>query len=504
MDNEEEERFDSPEQFVARIKEICSIDRETHEEIDDGLRDFITAVSAFHRDHDVVEDHVQHGCFELLTSGLFKDHRDYVRRQFIHSLIQEDEYPILQIMTTFLLYDGRSDEETFMFMQREGLFPRLLELIKSGRYDETPVHTMLLELLCEITRIQQLSRDDLQMVDDAFVLYLFQLIEQLSDDASDPYHFAIVRILLVINEQYMCFSQDESIGASNVADPLPNRIIKILSSYGPAYRTFGENLILLLNRQTELGPQLLILKVLYLLFTNPPTFEYFYTNDLHVLVDVILRNLLDLDPSLEDDDSSPIVSPQGVGQRALRHTYLRVLYPLLKNTQLAGQDGNYKRDELRRVLRLLASSSSQHFAPADSTVVRLVTRCRQIDWLHEASDEPEPESEHEQADLSPMKSPPSDTDVAKRLLGMNNIEAGISSLSVLDVTAKVEKEEKKQRPLVPPRRRGNKKTVQLDVPAAAASAENGKLKVKPMIPKPRRSRSEQLRDQSPFSDRATG
>lgn len=327
------------------------------------------------------------------------------------------------------------------------------------------------------------------MVDDAFILYLFQLNEQLSDDATDPYHYAIIRILLVINEQYMCFSQDDGLGEVHTSDPLPNRIIKILSTYGPAYRTFGENLILLLNRQVDLGPQLLILKMLYLLFVTPQTFEYFYTNDLHVLVDVILRNLLDLDPGLEDEDSSPIYTPGGVGQRALRHTYLRVLYPLLKNTQLSEDNGNYKREELRRVLRLLASSSSQHFAPADGTVVRLVTRCRQIEWLRDDSDE------HE----SPLKSAVSDTDVAKRLLGMTNVEAGISSLSVLDVAAKVEKEEKKQRPLVPPRRRG-KKSIQLEVPPVEA---NGKLKVKPMIPKPRRARSDQHRDKSPFSDRAT-
>ena len=40
--------------------------------------------------------------------------------------------------------------------------------------------------------------------------------------------------------------------------------------------------------------QLLILKLLYLLFTTPGTEEYFYTNDLRVLVDVFIRELLDL------------------------------------------------------------------------------------------------------------------------------------------------------------------------------------------------------------------
>lgn len=46
--------------------------------------------------------------------------------------------------------------------------------------------------------------------------------------------------------------------------------------------------------------QLLVLKILYLLFSTPGTSEYFYTNDLCVLVDVFLRELVDLD---EDQES---------------------------------------------------------------------------------------------------------------------------------------------------------------------------------------------------------
>ena len=99
---------------------------------------------------------------------------------------------------------------------------------------------------------------------------------------------------------------------------LTNKVVKVLSAQGPRYKTFGENIILLLNREDETSLQLLTLKLLYLLFTTPPTYEYFYTNDLHVLVDILVRNLLDL-----PEDSS-----------ALRHTYLRVLYPLLEHTQL--------------------------------------------------------------------------------------------------------------------------------------------------------------------------
>lgn len=34
------------------------------------------------------------------------------------------------------------------------------------------------------------------VIDDSFILYLFQLIEQLSDDADDPYHYPIIRVLV--------------------------------------------------------------------------------------------------------------------------------------------------------------------------------------------------------------------------------------------------------------------------------------------------------------------
>lgn len=39
---------------------------------------------------------------------------------------------------------------------------------------------------------------------------------------------------------------------------------------------------------------MLILKLLYEIFTTPETFEYFYTNDLRVLIDVFIRELYDL------------------------------------------------------------------------------------------------------------------------------------------------------------------------------------------------------------------
>lgn len=223
-----------------------------------------------------------------------------------------------------------------------------------------------------------------------------------------------------------------------------NRILKLLSLHGPTYRTFGENLILLLNRESTFSAQLLILKLLYLLFTTPSTYEYFYTNDLHVLVDVIIRNLLDLDHSHLD---TAFASEDG--QVTLRHTYLRVLCPLLRNTQLSKEGSNYKREDVRKLLHLLANRSSAHFGPVDETVLRLVMRCKQIEWIKEKGDE-----QVEEIEQTLSKVAPRDAQVAKHILGMSLEEAGVSNLSVADVSAKVAKE----RPRVPAPRRNKKKT----------------------------------------------
>jgi hypothetical protein len=204
---------------------------------------------------------------------------------------------------------------------------------------------------------------------------------------------------LVLNEQYMVASTTAAVDPSLASVPLTNRVIKVLSVHGPHFRTFGENIILLLNRETETSLQLLILKLLYLLFTTKATYEYFYTNDLRVLLDVIIRNLLDL--------------PNEV--MALRHTYLRVLSPLLAHTQLS-QPPHYKRDEILKVLRILSSVGNAHFAPADETTVRLVDRVAKVEWLAQGEEGSEG----------------GDAEVARRLLGISlSPTQSASSVSVV-------------------------------------------------------------------------
>lgn len=226
---------------------------------------------------------------------------------------------------------------------------------------------------------------------------------------------------------------------------LTNRVIKTLAMHGSIYKTFGENLILLLNRESmflhswgvtdsdspnisgETSLQLLILKLLYLIFTTPATQEYFYTNDLYVLIDIIMRNLLDL-PS----ESIPAAS-------SLRHTYLRVLHPLLANTQLRNPP-HYKRDEIRRMLCLLAGSGAGigHFGEPDETTLRLAGRCLGVEWIKDVEEQ---EQAMENEIGAESKGTPGQHLVAKRAVGLSLAlpEAQESSLSVAEVASQKEK-----------------------------------------------------------------
>jgi hypothetical protein len=96
---------------------------------------------------------------------------------------------------------------------------------------------------------------------------LFEIIEQVSDDVNDPYHYPTIRVLvslflplasedasnfpfqLVLNEQFMVAAHEPSNTQTGL--PLTNKVIKVLSSHGSAYKTFGENIILLLNREGD-------------------------------------------------------------------------------------------------------------------------------------------------------------------------------------------------------------------------------------------------------------
>ena len=110
-------------------------------------------------------------------------------------------------------------------MNNEGAFTRLVDLIAGPKSDaKLGLHRLFMELLYEMARIQRVKIDELSMsklptllrgrpsaavilqpklillrtvhVDDAFVRHLFQIVEELSDDVNDPYHYPVIRVLV--------------------------------------------------------------------------------------------------------------------------------------------------------------------------------------------------------------------------------------------------------------------------------------------------------------------
>lgn len=128
-------------------------------------------------------------------------------------------------MVTFLLAEARENESTFELLNREAAFPRLVELIAHPQKHEESMHRSLMELMYEMARIQKITNDDLCMfkstnsifihkpkrtqltsleacINDEFICSLFDIIEQVSDDVNDPYHYPVIRVLVSTHDGF--------------------------------------------------------------------------------------------------------------------------------------------------------------------------------------------------------------------------------------------------------------------------------------------------------------
>ncbi|KAG7528622.1 hypothetical protein FFLO_06045 [Filobasidium floriforme] len=373
-----------------------------------------------------------HAYYLLLKSDLFRYHSERMINLILAEAEENTNPHTLFILYNILLLWGSKHHSLFRSHRRWKRLSRGLGDVFDAEIDERsvdsdgnpPIEARLrlpaTQLMYEVLRVQKLSAEELEGFTDDFIDRLFELVET-SRNFDEELNYAVIRLIIALNEQFMVASaqsvvpkqgglkppEDPSHGLlsptpaapdartllspppehlppsmapttrnhhrahSNLHPPLhveetkgKNRVLGVLMSRLGNSKTFGENVIFMLNRcqntPDDLCVQLLLLKILYLLFTTAGTQEYFYTNDLRVLVDVFLRELVDLPEESE----------------ACRHTYLRVLHPLLTNTQLKSEP--YKHPQIRLVLLSLTSHS--HIREVDPTTKRLVERCLNADW----------------------------------------------------------------------------------------------------------------------------
>ncbi|KAK9465405.1 hypothetical protein V1512DRAFT_265820 [Lipomyces arxii] len=359
-----EYQLESKDQFWDELNDLLSGQINSSVLIESALRSYLRFVESFMNEYIKTDEDLMRCCYMFMDSSLFVKHKAHVRRRLIMTLVRGSRtIPRLTLIGLIVLLDGKTNVNTFEMMGEHSACVVMMEVLWNKHGDDSRLHRVFAELFYETCRVQRILYQDLTAVTPEFIEYLYRSIETSDDYDTDPYSYSEIKILLVINEQYMLLSSHIA-NSSDRIEPLDNKVMRVLCDHGTTYKTFGTNMIILLNREREPCIQLLILKMLYQIFTTPDTYEYFYTNDLRVLTDVFIRELNDLS---EDSET-------------LRHAFLRVLYPLLAHSQL--RLTHYKDFELVKLLRALSGSSrSTCFLPISDTVARLVARCAHVNWI---------------------------------------------------------------------------------------------------------------------------
>lgn len=352
-------QLDTEQQFWEELDDLSSKDYHSTSTIERILAAYIRFAVSYMDSYLAKDEDLTRCAQALIRSSVFSKNRAYVRRTLISQLVLEEPDLRTKILIgAVLLLDGRLHQSTLEMMHEEKATGPIISILWKDRYTNIRLHRIYLELLYDLCRVQRLGTTELCQINEQFIEYILSVIQNQVDYDNDPYGLAAMKVILALNEQYMIAALTTYDGTR-----IENRCFKVLKEKGNQFRTFGENLVFLLNRGPDRCLQLMSLKLLYLIFTTVDTYQYIYLNDLKVLVSVMVRELCDLPPDEE----------------TLRHTYLRILYPLLQNTQIR-EDG-YRKRELVDLLTTIADPESSSVAPFGEETRRLASRCLTVDWL---------------------------------------------------------------------------------------------------------------------------
>ncbi|KAG1769817.1 hypothetical protein EDD22DRAFT_770686 [Suillus occidentalis] len=389
--------IENAQQFWSELDDVLRVPSDgsaTLSMLDTALRRFVSLCASYHEQFLQSPMQLEHACNLLLDSELFIFHSERMCELAMEDVKSKTDPHSQLILYSVLLFHGRRQSNFIRSHKHwQPLIPLLMDhvlveisldtediylgapSISSGSGSrssmvvshipiEAKLRSLGVRLLYEVCRVQKLSLHDLSVFDDQFLDNLFELVEQTRFMPDETLNYSVIKLIVALNEQFMvaCLSKNQHPEAKEPESQ--NRVLTVLMSRLGSSKTLGENMIFMLNRASrsaeDLCMQLLVLKLLYILFTNKATSEYFYTNDLCVLVDVFLRELVDLDEESE----------------SLRHTYLRVMHPLLTKTQM--RDVPYKRPQI--VLALESLIQNGNIRDINPTTKRLVERCLGGEW----------------------------------------------------------------------------------------------------------------------------
>ncbi|KAI9464087.1 hypothetical protein BJY52DRAFT_886198 [Lactarius psammicola] len=384
--------IDNAQQFWSELEDILKIPGiASLSLLDATLKRSIAFNASYHEQYLQSPLQLEHACNLIFDSELFAFHSERMCEILTdEAAVNTDPHAQFILFSILLLYGRRNPSFLRSYKRWQPLFPLLMDHVLvdidpdiedtfSGSTStsgpstgwkglvipiEARLRSLSVRLLYEVCRSSKLSIAELKVFDDSFLDKLFDLVEQTRSMHDETFNYSVIKLIISLNEQFMVAELAKPQNDITNVTNSQNRVLHVLIRRHGTSQTFGENLIFMLNRAgrtpEDLVMQLLVLKMLYILFNTKGLSEYFYTNDLCVLVDVFLREIVDLDEESE----------------SLRHTYLRVLHPLLTKTQLRSLP--YKRPHIVRALESLVGH--QEIREVNSTTKRLVDRCLSGEW----------------------------------------------------------------------------------------------------------------------------
>ncbi|KAG7847817.1 hypothetical protein KL941_001996 [Ogataea angusta] len=309
------------------------------------------------------------GCNES-NLGLEFDMLDNDTREQVNDSITMNE-KLIRIIGWILIVNYQSDKDAFLQILKDfNGFETLAGVLSNysrishNSGDKDPYITKYspyFELFYELCKNYEFESTELDHVESQLLEYLFESLKVVPKE-SNILNFMKFKLLLVLNEQFMV----SQFSSAEISHQIENRFFIKMTENGQRFQNFNEVLILNFNREQDHVLQILMLKVLYLVFTTSNTCGKFYINDLKLIIDIMIRELFNLST---------------VKEEALINTYLRVLYPMILFSSI--REEGYKRDSMSEVLRYLVGAEQ-----TSETTKRLAERCLVLDFFDEKCGSP--------------------------------------------------------------------------------------------------------------------
>ncbi|KAI9207795.1 uncharacterized protein BJ171DRAFT_491501 [Polychytrium aggregatum] len=262
-------------------------------------------------------------CSEILAFKMFDDEPLAVLRYLEQHLEENGSSEEALILYSLLYHLGHIWPNAYRKLSEEGYLIKLADAVQTRDY--ILIHVCV-SLMLEICRIEELSISDLGQFSTRFLDALFDEIEETGYDHLEECNHAMIKLLLAVNGQFLRINAAREV--------VPNPILSLLKARLERCQLFSQNVIFVFNRSDEAGLQIDCIGFMAQIFSCKELGSFFYTNDIKVIVDILLREIVDFP---EESD-------------LIRLEYMKVLAMILR-CDIYGSDLNrYKCRDIHRTL----------------------------------------------------------------------------------------------------------------------------------------------------------